>query len=87
MQLAEQTVVDLVRDFIATGDENECVNDGYANVSHYVASTTLPLEGIRAMVIDKDRKPMWQPATLEEVTTDMVDAMFAPLGENEWKAA
>lgn len=45
------------------------------------------LEGIRAMVIDKDRKPMWQPATLEEVTTDMVDAMFAPLGENEWKAA
>ena len=48
--LAERTVVDLVRDFIATGDENECINDGYANVSHYVASTSLPLEGIRAML-------------------------------------
>lgn len=47
--LAEQTVVDLVRDFVATGDENECVNDDYANVSHYVASVALPLEGIREM--------------------------------------
>ena len=47
--LADQTVVDLVRDFITTGDENECVNDGYANVSHYVASVALPLAGIRAL--------------------------------------
>lgn len=55
--LADRTVVELVRDFIATRDENECVNDGYANVSHYVASTTLPLEGIRAMVARRGRKP------------------------------
>jgi len=47
--LADQTVVDLVRDFIATGDENECINDGYQNVSHYVASVALPLDGVRAM--------------------------------------
>ncbi len=53
--LAAQTVVDLVRDFIRTGDENECVNDGYANVSHYVASTTLPLDGIRALVPKRGR--------------------------------
>jgi glycogen debranching enzyme len=49
-KLADQTVIDLVRDFIKTGDENECINDGYANVSHYVASTTLPLDGIGAML-------------------------------------
>ncbi|RME95436.1 MAG: enoyl-CoA hydratase/isomerase family protein, partial [Alphaproteobacteria bacterium] len=42
------------------------------------------LEGIRAMVIDKDRAPKWRPATLREVTPDMVDAMLAPLGEKEW---
>ena len=48
-KLADQTVINLVRDFIATGDENECVNDGYANVSHYLASVALPLDGIRAM--------------------------------------
>jgi hypothetical protein len=49
-QLAGQTVVDLVGDFIRTKDENECVNDGYSNVSHYVASATLPLAGIQAML-------------------------------------
>lgn len=45
------------------------------------------LEGIRAMVIDKDRKPDWQPATLDDVTPEMVDDMFAGLGNEEWKAA
>lgn len=45
------------------------------------------LEGIRAMVIDKDRKPDWQPATLDDVTPGMVDDMFAELGQDEWKAA
>lgn len=44
------------------------------------------LEGIRAMVIDKDRKPDWRPATLDEVTADMVDEMLAPLGDEQWKA-
>lgn len=36
-------------------------------------------EGVRAQIIDKDRQPKWQPATLEDVTSDMVDAAFAPL--------
>ncbi len=45
------------------------------------------LEGIRAMVIDKDRTPDWRPATLEEVTATMVEDALAPLGEAEWKAA
>lgn len=45
------------------------------------------LEGIRAMVIDKDRNPDWQPGTLGEVTPEMVEGMFAPLGDQEWKAA
>lgn len=45
------------------------------------------LEGIRAMVVDKDRNPDWRPATLDEVTPEMVDAMFTSLGDEEWKAA
>jgi len=55
-KLAEQTVIDLVGDFIRTGDENECVNDGYANVAHYVASATLPLDGIRAMLARRKQR-------------------------------
>jgi enoyl-CoA hydratase len=41
------------------------------------------VEGIRAQVIDKDRNPRWHPATLAEVSTDDVDAYFAPLGDRD----
>ena len=36
-------------------------------------------EGIRAQVIDKDRAPRWEPATVAEVTPQLVDSFFAPL--------
>ncbi|MFC4128415.1 enoyl-CoA hydratase/isomerase family protein [Nocardia rhizosphaerae] len=45
------------------------------------------VEGIRAQVIDKDRNPRWQPASLGEVTADQVAAYFAELGDNELGAA
>ena len=35
-------------------------------------------EGVRAALIDKDGKPQWQPARLEDVTPAMVDDYFAP---------
>jgi enoyl-CoA hydratase/carnithine racemase len=35
------------------------------------------LEGIRARVIDKDNAPQWKPATLGEVTTEMVSRFFS----------
>lgn len=34
------------------------------------------LEGVRALVIDKDNAPQWNPATLEEVTPEMVARFF-----------
>ena len=37
-------------------------------------------EGIRAMIIDKDRRPTWTPATLDEVTEIEVRSFFEPLG-------
>ncbi|MDQ0616803.1 enoyl-CoA hydratase [Arthrobacter globiformis] len=40
-------------------------------------------EGIRAQVVDKDRNPQWQPATLQEVHADDVERYFAPLGDRE----
>ncbi len=40
-------------------------------------------EGVRAVIIDKDNAPRWQPAAVEAVTPAMVAAHFAPLGEGE----
>ena len=42
-------------------------------------------EGIRAQVVDKDRDPHWQPASLAEVSRDDVESYFAPLGDRELK--
>ncbi|MDR3538325.1 MAG: enoyl-CoA hydratase/isomerase family protein [Acetobacteraceae bacterium] len=33
-------------------------------------------EGVRAMVVDKDRQPKWQPARIEDVDPVSIDAMF-----------
>ena len=33
-------------------------------------------EGVRALLIDKDRKPAWSPATFDEVTPALVDEHF-----------
>lgn len=36
-------------------------------------------EGIRALLIDKDRKPAWNPPTLERVSDALVASLFEPL--------
>jgi enoyl-CoA hydratase len=43
------------------------------------------IEGVRAVIIDKDNAPRWNPARLEDVTDAMLDEIFAalPAGE-EW---
>ena len=40
-------------------------------------------EGVRATIIDKDRAPRWQPATLEEADDAFVAPAFEPLGDEE----
>ncbi|GAB5468892.1 MAG: enoyl-CoA hydratase/isomerase family protein [Rhodospirillales bacterium] len=40
-------------------------------------------EGIRAVLVDKDHAPKWQPATLEAVTPEAVAAWFEPLGAED----
>jgi enoyl-CoA hydratase len=41
------------------------------------------LEGVRAVIVDKDNAPVWNPARLEDVTGADVARYFAPLGEDE----
>jgi enoyl-CoA hydratase len=42
-------------------------------------------EGVRAVIIDKDGAPRWDPADHDGVTDAMLDAVFAPLpADQEW---
>ena len=36
-------------------------------------------EGIRAQVVDKDRNPVWQPASFDQVSDELVDSFFEPI--------
>ena len=38
------------------------------------------LEGIRALVVDKDHAPRWNPARIDDVTPEMVEAFFRRRG-------
>jgi hypothetical protein len=41
------------------------------------------IEGIRALIVEKDNQPRWRPPRLEEVERPAVEAFFAP----RWAAA
>ena len=69
-----------------------CCPDFAANMvmEYRIASRVLTLpdfaEGVRAVIIDKDNAPKWDPATPEGVTDVLIDSIFAPLpAQEEWK--
>lgn len=41
------------------------------------------LEGVRALIVDKDNSPHWNPPTPEAVSDAWIDAIFAPLPDDE----
>ena len=44
------------------------------NLRKGAASETV--EGVRALVVDKDHAPRWQPPSVSEVSSGMVEAFF-----------
>ncbi|KAG0566345.1 hypothetical protein KC19_7G056700 [Ceratodon purpureus] len=67
----------------------QCLEREYRLSVHAVKAThsTDFYEGCRALLVDKDNKPQWNPPTLAEVSDEMVDDIFAPFhrGEQELK--
>lgn len=46
------------------------------------------VEGVRAVIVDKDHAPRWDPATPEAVSDHLIDRIFAPLpADEEWNPA
>ena len=41
------------------------------------------IEGVRAVIVDKDNAPRWEPATPEGVSEHLIDQIFAPLPDDE----
>ena len=41
------------------------------------------IEGVRALIVDKDNAPRWDPAKPEGVTDHLIDTIFAPLPDDE----
>ena len=41
------------------------------------------IEGVRALLVDKDNAPAWSPPAPENVSEDMLEAIFAPLPAGE----
>lgn len=65
-----------------TLDAAECFNMEFRIVIGCMRNNDFR-EGVRALLVDKDNSPKWQPATLEEVSKDYLESFFQPLGEYE----
>ncbi len=63
-------------------DYDSCVTMEYRMVQHFIAGHDL-FEGIRAVLVDKDRNPSWRPAALVDVPDEAVDRYFEPLGARD----
>ena len=63
----------------ATLDFAECMRTEFRIVSRVVRGHDF-YEGVRAVIIDKDQAPHWQPASLAAVDPAEVERHFAPVG-------
>jgi len=56
-------------------------------MEYRIGSRTLLLpdfaEGVRAVIVDKDQSPAWNPPTPEGVSDELIDSIFAPLPQGE----
>lgn len=58
-------------------DFDVCMAQEYALAVHFNQSHDFR-EGVRAVLIDKDQTPLWQPPSLAQVTENLVDHYFEP---------
>ncbi|XP_032512939.1 3-hydroxyisobutyryl-CoA hydrolase, mitochondrial [Danaus plexippus] len=60
----------------------QCLRMEYRLACRSVENHDFP-EGVRALLIDKDNKPQWNPKTLSEVSDDYIESFFKKLPEDK----
>lgn len=60
----------------------ECLEMEYRMASHCLANKDF-YEGVRALLIDKDKSPKWNPARIEDVSDALVNSHFEKLPAHE----
>ena len=72
-----QVALRLLRAARASADVRECLQREYAACAQVLATGEF-YEGVRAAVVDKDRQPKWNPASLAEITPALIEPYFRP---------
>jgi enoyl-CoA hydratase len=67
-------------------DFDDCMRMEYRIVCRIIEKHDF-FEGVRAVIVDKDGAPKWNPAELSAVSDADIDPYFASLNENELKLA
>ncbi|KAM7461036.1 hypothetical protein LguiA_029157 [Lonicera macranthoides] len=65
----------------------QCLVREYRMVCHVMRGEVSKdfIEGCRAILLDKDRNPKWNPSKLEQISNEMVDCYFSKVDDEEWE--
>jgi enoyl-CoA hydratase len=80
--LALKATLAALRRAPALGSLEAALNVEFRLCMHLFEAGEFP-EGVRALLVDKDKSPKWNPARIEDVTPAMVDALFEAFPAND----
>ncbi|MGE0065743.1 MAG: enoyl-CoA hydratase/isomerase family protein [Solirubrobacterales bacterium] len=78
--LALKVTLEAIRRARSMAAVEECLEQDFRVSSAFLSTHDLP-EGIRAVLVDKDRRPRWDPTSLAAVSEPMVARHFAPVAD------
>jgi enoyl-CoA hydratase len=76
--LALKAAFSALRRAPALGSLEAALNTEFRLCTHLFEHGEFP-EGVRALLVDKDKAPRWNPPRVEDVTDELVESLFRPL--------